>query len=426
MSLTALLFILAFVSGCVLALVRHPIFGLLTYLAAFYLHPPSRWWGQGVLLDVRWALIAAAVTLIALAMRQGTGRSAPLYRSGAFWAFIAFVAWVAVQLFWALDRDAHIELLTIYLKFVLVIVMVCKAIETMDHLRWFLWAHVLGCFYLGWLALTSFGGGRLDGVGGPGINEANAAALQLTTGVMVAASLFLVGKIRTKATLLALIPVIVNGLVTTVSRSGFLAVGIGGLVYNFFTPAKYRVRVGALSILAVVLFGLLAHESYWERIATITYKGQEVEGVDTGGGRLEIIGAQWRMFEGRPLGCGHMCTTVLSPSYIDLRYLSGGVDRASHNTFMTMLVDHGVIGGVFYVLMLGWVAVTLRTLARRLEGKDEFLLGMLPAIAAVFAAITIGDMFAQYPKFEARIWFISVLIVLQQLSYGKNIAGQSA
>lgn len=415
------MFVVLFLAASLQAFVRHPIYGLMLYVAVFYVHPPSRWWGQGLMLEVRWSLVAAAVTLLALLIHKPSPDAVPVQRSGAFWGFALLVVWIAVQSFWALDSESHFELLSYYLKFMLVVVMVCRCIETEQHLRMFLWAHVAGCFYLGWLAHTSYAGGRLDGVGGPGINEANAAALQMVTGTLVAGSLFLAGRLRARIALLFMIPFMVNGLITTISRSGFLAAGGGGVFYNLFTPSRYRRLVTVLSVLALVLFGMLTNEVYWERIGTIKYKGEDVEGVDTGGGRLEIIQAQWRMFEGRPLGCGHMCTTVLSPSYIEERFLSGGA-RASHNTFMTMLVDHGVVGAALYVLMLAWVFRSIREAGRLLRGEEGFLATVLPAIGGVLVAITIGDLFVQYPKLEARFWFIGLLIVLLHMARRRSCA----
>jgi hypothetical protein len=66
--------------------------------------------------------------------------------------------------------------------------------------------------------------------------------------------------------------------------------------------------------------------------------------------------------------------------------------------------------------MLIWIYRSLRILARHLKGQEGFLATLLPAIAGVFAAITIGDLFVQYPKFEARFWFIALLVVLLHLS----------
>lgn len=55
LSLTSLLFLAAYFSGCIAALVRHPVYGLVTYVLMLYLHPPSRWWGEA-LPDLRWSL----------------------------------------------------------------------------------------------------------------------------------------------------------------------------------------------------------------------------------------------------------------------------------------------------------------------------------------------------------------------------------
>ncbi|MDW8259294.1 MAG: O-antigen ligase family protein [Gammaproteobacteria bacterium] len=416
MSLTALLFVLAFSTGCIFALVRHPIYGLMTYVAVFYLHPPSRWWGQGLLYDIRWSLLAAAVTLLALMLRRGRPQTAPVFRSGLFWGLIGLILWLTIQSLWALDREAHFDQLSIYMKLAIAIVMICKCIETERHLRLFLWSHVVGCFYLGWLAFTSYTGGRLDGVGGPGIDDANSGALQMVTGVFAASSLFLAGSYKARTILLMMIPFMVNGLIATISRTGFLAVLVGGLAYNLLTPKKYRVRVFVLSILAATLFGLLANNLYWERMGTIRYRGEDLPGIDTGGGRLEIMRAQFEMFQLYPFGCGHMCTTVLSPQYLEDRFLSRGY-RASHNTFMSMLVDHGIIGAVAYVLLAIWIVVSLRTIYRRCSECDDFLAISLPSLGSVLIAILVGDMFVQHVKFEARFWFLALLLVQLQLSH---------
>jgi len=69
LSLTSVLFLAAYFSGCIAALVRHPVYGLITYVLMLYLHPPSRWWGQA-LPDLRWSLLAAAFTLLGVLMKR--------------------------------------------------------------------------------------------------------------------------------------------------------------------------------------------------------------------------------------------------------------------------------------------------------------------------------------------------------------------
>jgi O-antigen ligase len=414
MSLTALVFLIFFLAGCVLAFVRHPIYGLITYVGVYYLHPPSRWWGQD-LPNLRWSLLVAVLTLVAVVLsRRRTPRLPPAAHK-VLAGLVVFVLWCMVQSLWALDPQMHRELIIIVAKYTLLVLLIIKCVDSEQHLRLFLWSHVLGCFYLGWIVFRTYIGGRFEGFGGPDINEANAGALQIVTGIFVASSLFLTGRWRARAALLGCMPFIVNALVATMSRSGFLAAGVGGIIFNLFTPLRERRLVRLLSVLAAILFLLLTNPLYWLRIASVTQVGEEVEGVDTGSGRLVLMSAQVRMFLQHPLGCGHRCTAVLSPQFLDDRYLTGSGEsreRSSHNTFLTTLVEQGVIGAALYILLVVWILKYVRELGRRLKGREGFLPGLLPAVAAILVSIVVGDMFVDYLKLEVRMWFVAILLVM--------------
>ena len=108
MSLTALGFLAIYSIGLFLALFRHPLFGLATYLWAFYMAPPSQWWGV-YLPNWRWSLCAAIVTFIATLRLER-----PVFRPAwhASWGIrflIAYVAWTWLQNAWAVDQE-HGEL----------------------------------------------------------------------------------------------------------------------------------------------------------------------------------------------------------------------------------------------------------------------------------------------------------------------------
>jgi hypothetical protein len=422
-ALTGLLVSGAFGLALLLALTRHPIFGLIAYISVFYLHPPSRWWGASI--PLRWSLMAAAVTVIAILIHQKKLKSMPLFRHKVAIGFIVFLGWLLVQQSWALDKELHMELIVLIAKFGLALVLVYKCIDTEQHLRWFLWTHVLGCVYLGYLAYTMYDGGRFEGFGGPGINEANAAALQLVTGALMAGPLFFASQWRERAILLAGVPLILNALVTTISRSGFLEIGTGMLVFNYFAPKRFRWAILALSGLALVVFFALTNDMYWNRIDSISQGGAEVQGVDTGSGRLDLAKAQMQMFARYPMGCGHRCTAVLSPEYLpDDQLVAGGGTRArsSHNTVMSLLVEQGVPGGVMYALLLMWMFFTIRGLAKAHRGNKGLLPALVPGIAAVMAAITVGDLFVDYIKFEARIWFIALAMVMVKMTLAQKAA----
>ena len=414
MPVSAIVFLTAFVVGCVLALVRHPIFGLITYIATLYMDPAGQWWGQGTLANVRWELVPAVITLVGMFVHRRTTPS-PVFTSGAFRGFVAFVLWIIIQFAWALDPNEQGELLSIWSKFLIVSIMICGCVDSWKNFRLVLWAHVLGCAYMGLLAHEFYSGGRYQGFGLGSLAEANVGALQLATGIITAASLFLAGNWRARAVLLPAIALIANGIVTTESRGGFLSVLGAGVAFNVFTPKQFRVPVLVISLLGAAGFLSLTTANYWTRIYTIQYAGEQIAGVDTGGGRAEVIKAQWRMFQRHPFGCGHLCTDVLSPQYLAPQFLASGGRRSSHNTFMTMLVDHGIPGSLLYIALLVWLYKKLRLLARQARDLGGFPAVAAPTLVGVMVAITIGDLFGEYMTLEVRVWFISLIIVFAEL-----------
>src|SRR5262245_23067189 len=100
MSLTGLVFLMAYGTGLVLSFARHPRFGLYAYLAVFYLDPPSRWWGA-YLPGVRWSLIAGIVTLLAT-LRLPAPTKGPAWSSTTpARLLIGFTVWLWIQNVWA-------------------------------------------------------------------------------------------------------------------------------------------------------------------------------------------------------------------------------------------------------------------------------------------------------------------------------------
>ena len=417
MSLTGLVFMAVFALGCLLALGKHPIFGALTYVAMVFLDPQSRWWGDS-LPDVRWSLVSAAVTLIGIAVLKPAPQPLPLRTHAGFYLMVLLLVYACIQWPAVLDVEEHKNFVNYYFKYAIAIYLLYRSVDSEQHFKWLLWAYILGCSYLAWVAFSSYSGGRFDSFGGSGIGDANAGALTLVSGVFICASLFLYGDKKWRLALIFLVPFLINSLVMTVSRSGFLALAVGGLAFNWFTPGKFKARVVALSALGVVGFVLLTNPFYWERMQTVKYQGQDVQGVDTGGARRNLFFAQIKMFERNPLGCGHLCTEFLSPSYLpekDLNVQTGR--RSSHNTFMSMLVDHGIMGAAVYLLTLLWMYVSIRKLHKQADRLPPLLLMLLPGVSASLAALTISDQFVPNVKYELRFWLMTFLMIMVSFAH---------
>jgi len=421
--LTSLIFLGAFLVGCSLALVRHPLYGLVTYIAVFYLHPPSAWWGA-VFGGVRWSLLAAAVTLVAVWIHGAKlGLSTGFWRHRIPWLYLLLVVWLTIQLGWAIVPEKQWELLILYAKYLVLLYVVFRILNSERAIRVFLWSHVAGTFYMGWTAFTSHLGGRFEGFRGPDISEANAGALTLATGFFVIGTLFLASKWRGRAGLAGVAPFLLDGLVRTASRGGFLALTLGGAIFSMLAPSRHRKLIYGLGAVAALVFLLLTNPQFWARIGTIQYLGEQVEGTDTGAGRLLIIAGQIRMFKDDVWGWGHRATPYLSSLYMreeDLPPPRPGErpEIASHNTFMSLLVEQGIPGALFYVAIGVWTFKRLAILRRRLKGSDSFGELVLAGVGAAMGAIFAGDMFVDYLKLEVRVWFIAVVMAVGTLWLG--------
>jgi hypothetical protein len=422
MSLTGLAFAAAFFGAMGLALFRHPMYGLYAYVAVFYLHPPSRWWGAS-LPDLRWALLAAAVTLIATwRIPKDPTRESWISMTPAK-LLLAYTVWLWIQQAWALSPSDQNDICILFTKYVVLFYLIYRLVDTPQKVMYFLVAHVMGCAYLGWLAYNARISGRLEGVGGPGIDEANALAMQMSTGVAIAAMLMLGAKGWVRWVSFAAMPFMLNTMVLAGSRGAFVALLGTGMVLWYLKPAKHRGLFYAYGILGAVLFAILANQIFLTRIDTLAAVTQEDATVDRSAeSRVVLFKAQWEMAKRYPFGAGHRGTAVLSTQYLDPMFLSRKYEhgrvtigqRSSHNTFMTSLVEQGVLGAILFLSLWWWVAKALVRLKRSYAGNLENaqIATLCAAVGGALAAVLVAGQFVDYLKVEVQFWCMILLACL--------------
>jgi hypothetical protein len=421
-SLTGFLFMVAFLAALTLAYVRHPIYGLYAYVADFYLHPPSRWWGQ-FLPDLRWSMLAAVVTLTAIVLRAppDPGRQR-WYATTPGKFMILFTAWFWLGGLWALDPAQHWPASVLMAKYLLVYFMVYRLIDTPAKTTTFLLLHVAGCFYLGYLAFgMSDGSGRLDGVGGPGIDDSNTLSMHLGTGVVAAAMLTLHLKDWRRYFCIAAIAFAMNAIVLTGSRGAFLALVAGGLMLLYLRPVAYKKMFYVFAALGVVLFARVASTQFWDRMQTVQVAaaGDEEEMDGSALSRYVMAKAQLDMATLYPLGAGHRGSEVLSPRYLAQEFMTTSGVRSSHNVFLTILVEQGVPGAIVFVCILVWTGRTLRRLKRETAvpnpTPDQITRAVhAAAIGGGLMVILIAGVFADFSKCEVQVWLMALLASMLQ------------
>lgn len=418
MSETALAFLLFYAVGLIAALAIRPIYGVYLYMAVFYLDPPSRWWGQA-LPDLRWSLTAALVTLIAIYLHRS--RFSPTrrwHRATMVKVFLLYVVWMWLQWPWALSPN-HAEGVVLFTKYAVLIYMMYKVLDNEQDFYGVSLAHVLGCAYLGWLVFMAPEGGRIEGVGGPGIDNANSLGMHLATGLMFASFLMLASRGWIRWFILSTIPFILNGIIQTETRGAVVGLFLGGLATVYLKPRTYRVTYYALACLGALAFLAVANEAFVARMHTLTAAtSEDVEWDNSAVSRIAIVKAQVRMFADHPLGVGHQGTAFLSREYLDERWLAkNSGDRASHNTIMSVLVDQGLPGIVLLSILICAAWRMLKRIKRMdRSGLDAKLALYRTMLGGSLVSILGAGMFAQNLKAEVWIWNVVLLVALGDLA----------
>ena len=419
-------FAAAFVLFClvctVFAFTRHPIYGVYFYLATTYVFPPGRWWGY-VFGDLRWALLAAAVTAMAVTFHRGKLKPKPVWTGNAAVVLLMmYVVWMWIQTPWALDTADHLLGTSEFTKCMLALWFVYRAVDSNERVRDLMLALVLGSGLLGVYAqFTGREGGRLDGVGGPNLDDSNSLSMYLAIGFVACLGLVLSQTGWRRYLSLAALPVIANGFVLANSRGSTIGLVAGVLVLAVCIASKHRWLFWSMAFAGVLAFGVIVDKVFIDRMFTIQDVTSEEEDADMSArSRLVIALAQLEMFVDYPMGSGRRGTAVLSPQYMDSRWLTGPADsmqRASHNTFLSALAEQGIPGAVIYVALVLWVIGAMFRL-RRLNRppRDPELTTLGAALCGGLMVVLVAGMTADYLVKEVQFWLYAGLVSVFWLS----------
>lgn len=408
----------------ILAFTRHPIYGLYFYLSTTFVFPQGQWWGH-MFQNLRLALVAAAVTVIATALHRGKLNPKVFWLANAPAAILSVYALLMwLQTPWALDLESHLDGSIYIVKYLLAFWFVYRIVDSKEKLRDLLLALTLGCGLLGvYAALVGRDGDRLDGVGGPGIDDSNTLGMYLATGAIIAVGLVLSQKGWRRYLSLACLPVIANAIVLANSRGSFVGLVAGGLMLAFVKAREHRWAFWSLALVSALALVAIVDQAFIDRMFTIHAVSTEDEEADASArSRVVVAEAQIRMFKDHPMGTGHRGTAALSARYLDPKWLANGPAdeeraRSSHNTFLTTLVEQGLPGALLYAGLVLWILLAgyrIRRLNRRSGDPELITLG--GATCAGLTVIFVSGNTADYLLVENQFWLFAALVCMLQMS----------
>ncbi len=188
------------------------------------------------------------------------------------------------------------------------------------------------------------------------------------------------------------------GVVMTLSRGAFLGLFVGALIAVVATPMRPARRLsliaaGALSVAALFLVVL---DPSWvaSKVTGITSNSSALY-------RIYLGRSAIRMFEAHPFGVGPGNWQSAILAYRDTRVPASLL--ASHTTYLTVLVETGILGFVGIVgalLVYGWVTAKAAFLAVRREVRE------LAAAALAGGAVLLVQSLTYSLETSKFLWFM--------------------
>jgi O-antigen ligase len=411
MPITAIIFLVLFFFGIFLAL-KKPIYGLHLYFFIFYIHPPGKYWGS-FLPEIRWSLIVALVTLISTLIWEKDKFKWVKFKESKL--FIIFYIFLLLQLSWALSFDLQLYYVSLFGKFLLLYALMCIIIKTEKDIVSIIVTNLLGCAYMGWLALSMHSGGRFETVGSPALTGANLMGMHVAS-ILITAALILLCKYNKKQFLVLIpLPLVLNLVLLTQSRGALLALSVSGLFLYIFATKEIRKPLKFYGMCGILSIAFLIGPDMLERINQASGADEAKDMDKSAYSRIVVVESQLKMFTENPFwGHGHRGTLILSPLFVSEEYMTkakgtGDSVRASHNLTMAILVDHGLIGFFFYFGVFYLCLKKIRLVRENPERDKNLKLILLGFIAALVCMLT-ASQFSNSKVLEITVWLIALIV----------------
>lgn len=325
---------------------------------------------------------------------------------------LGLAAWSAFSMLWAPDGGAALSTASRVVLNVLLFLIVFSTLVDRGGVRTILIAYVTGS------ALTSLWGlasgtthadsaaaGRLGG----GIGDPNELAALILPGLVFAVFLLVLERgLVPRLLLCGASLVFLTAIFMTQSRGGIVALGVallGAMVFGGPLRGKFLTGGLGLGAVAVIVFVFVAPPTALGRIGSFSSGG--------GTGRLDLWTVAVEVIRDHPwVGVGAGNFTVVEPRYAAAGANLPRVDlvldaqKVTHNTYLNIFADLGIVGLLAFVGLVVGVLVILVGAVRRFDRERDpelaiFGRATLISILAMLAAFTFIS--AQYEK---QLWLL--------------------
>ncbi len=361
----------------------------------------------GVLIVVAW--IASA------SVRGAEQRNFFVERPGLTYLLLAFIGWCAISTAWSQSRGLALESVMRYSLDAFLIPIAFAAVRGRKDAINILAAVVVGASVAAVSAIISppAAESAIAGRAAGTVGDPNELAAALIIGLAVAGAFAVNRHVSTLLRALSAFAAVLclAGILFSLSRGGLIGLA-GALVVAIIVGGRWRGRVltlcATLVLCAVGYFVFFASLPAKERVLNVSGGG--------GTGRLDLWTVGLRMFEAHPLngvGTGQFAISsvhyLLRPGLIESGAFILETPKVAHNTYLNIIAELGVVGGLLFVAILAFSATcTLVAIKRAREAADESMEILLRGLAVGFGGYLVTLLFLSEST-EKLLWIMIAL-----------------
>lgn len=326
-----------------------PYCGILLWTWFSIMNPHRLVWGIGSALP--YAMIIAMATLTAWFVSREP-KVPPA--NAIFFALVGLMVTISISTLLALAPDAAADRWSIVFKTLLMAVLSMAMLTTKVRIHAYIWVMALSIGYYGVkggaFSVMTGGAYRVYGPASSYISDNNHLALALVMAIPLMH--FLQLQTRALWVRLGLIAMIVFSMIAVIgsySRGSFLGLVIMGALIWWRSRTKFGLTIILVGV--TILVFVAAPQEWFDRIYSIT----EYQEDGSAQGRITIWRAGLQIVAQHPIFGGGFKATYFQ-SIVD-QYAPGTVARAVHNSHLELLIENGVVGFFFHLVLIGatWI-----------------------------------------------------------------------
>jgi putative inorganic carbon (HCO3(-)) transporter len=389
--------------------------------------------------------LIAAITILALAWLakvlagvEGERRTVFNDHPAIAWVLAAFLGWTAISTGWAESTTVSVQEFFRYLINVSLFVIVYTAVQDRRQAAWALGGYMFACaisFAYG-LVVQPDPGQETERFTG-GLADPNVLAAVLLPGIALSAGATLaLRSLPLRLTAAGILALCLASFVFTASRGGLIAFAAMLLAAVVFAGRKRALAVVATLLVAIAAlgyFGLVASEGTRERIEE-PLRGESLS-QET---RVTLWQVAFRMVEDKPVaGVGAGNFTTSSVHYVlesgDIARTDVIVDTplATHNTYLHVLVEFGIIGAPLFLVIVGFSLASSGLAIRNFRRSGDTAMEVMARALIVGQIGILSASFFFSAQTDNKLWLIlglgpAMFAVSRQVSAGRDPTGGQA